>query len=100
MQDANTPIKQKIRFDATVNLGHIITFVGFLAAGFGAWSSIDKRVTVLEEGRKAQATIDAAQDARFTDAAQQIKEVLQRLDRQVERLNDRLDRGNSKAPIP
>jgi hypothetical protein len=86
-----------VRFDATINLGHILTFVGFLIAGFGAWATLDKRIVVIEEGRKVQTAIDAAQDARFSDSAQQIKEVLIRLDRQVERLNDRLDRTTTKG---
>lgn len=39
----------KIRFDATINLGHILTFVGFLAAGAGMYTSLDKRVAVNEQ---------------------------------------------------
>lgn len=87
----DVPRDRKVRFDATINLGHIITFVGFLLAGFGAWSTLDKRIVVLEEGRNTQVQIDRNQDARVGDAVIQIKEVLTRLDRQVERLNDRLD---------
>lgn len=34
--------KRSIKFDATINLGHIITFIGFILAGFGAWSTLDK----------------------------------------------------------
>lgn len=40
--------RSKIKFDPTITLGHILTFFGFLATGFGAWSLMDKRVTVLE----------------------------------------------------
>lgn len=38
----------RIKFDATINLGHILTFVGFMATGFGAYITLDKRVTVNE----------------------------------------------------
>lgn len=81
----------RVRFDPTINLGHIITFFGFLVAIFTAWSTLDKRVVVLEESRKLQETIDMAQDARTSQSAQQIAEALQRLERQTERLTDKLD---------
>ena len=96
----DNPKQHGVRFDATINLGHIITFVGFLLAGFGAWATLDKRLVVIEESRNTQKAIDMAQDARFSDSAQQIKDVLVRLDRQVERLNDRLDRSPIKGPQP
>ena len=86
------PSRRGIKFDPTINLGHILTFVALLAAGFGAWSALDKRVTVIEESRFAQAVVDKAQDNRVTDTTMQLKEVLVRLDRQVDRLTDRLDK--------
>lgn len=84
--------KRGVRFDATVNLGHLLTFAGFLIAGFGAWTTLDKRVVVLEENRKIQTQIDQSQDSRSTDISVQIKDAMQRLERQVERLNDKLDK--------
>jgi hypothetical protein len=88
-----------IRFDATINLGHILTFVGFLLAGFGAWSSLDKRLTVIEEHRYLQKQVDLSQDNRATEAALQMRDVLGRLDKQVERLNDKLDRVVDKRAL-
>jgi hypothetical protein len=32
----HTPTKPKISFDPTINLGHVLTFVGFLIAGSAA----------------------------------------------------------------
>lgn len=88
--------KRGIRFDATINLGHILTFLGFLIAGFGAWSTLDKRVTIIEEGRYLQKQVDIGQDTRSAEAALQIREVLSRLDRQIERLADRLDKQGAQ----
>lgn len=88
--------RQRVKFDATINLGHILTFVGFLTAGFGAWSTLDKRLTVIEEHRYLQKQVDLSQDNRATEAAQAMRDVLTRLDKQVERLNDKLDRVNDK----
>jgi len=94
------PPPHRIKFDATINLGHIITFVGFILAGFGAWATLDKRIVVLEERRHTQSAIDTAQDARALDSSNELKAVLLRLDRQVERLADRLDRTETRKVVP
>lgn len=41
--------RRKVFFDPTINLGHVLTFLGFMVAGFSAYSSIDKRVTLIEQ---------------------------------------------------
>lgn len=84
--------RKRLHFDPTINLGHILTFIGFLVAGFVAYATVDKRLTVVEEARKFQSQVDAAQDARATAAAAELTGVITRLERQVERLNDKLDR--------
>ena len=33
-----------VRFDNTINLGHILTFLGFLVTIMVTWSTLDKRV--------------------------------------------------------
>ena len=90
------PQHKGIKWDATVNLGHILTFVGFMLAGFGAWSTLDKRVTIIEESKYLQKQVDSNQDVRSAEATGQIKEVLQRLDRQIERIADRLDKTGGR----
>jgi hypothetical protein len=40
--------RPKFKFDPTINLGHVLTFLGLVCAGFGAYSMLEKRVTVLE----------------------------------------------------
>ena len=88
----NQPERQKVKFDATINLGHILTFIGFLVAGFGAWTSLDKRVLVLEETKAYQQKLDAQQDQKAVDSINQMKEVMARLDKQIDRLADKLDK--------
>ena len=85
--------ERRIRFDPTVNLGHIITFVGFLIAIFTAWTTLDKRVVVLEEGRKAQESMDRQQDQRALEARSEIRDSLQEIKRGMDRLYDKLERG-------
>jgi hypothetical protein len=81
-----------VRFDKTINLGHILTFLGFLATIMVTWSTLDKRVVVLEESRKAQAIMDSAQDLRSAEKFNEIKETLGEIKRSVDRVNDRLER--------
>lgn len=63
-----------------------MTLAGFLIAGFGAWTTLDKRVVVLEESKKAQTQIDAAQDFRFSDAVAQLRAQLEKMDAKLDRL--------------
>lgn len=83
---------QGVRFDKTINLGHVLTFLGFLLTIMVTWTTLDKRVVVLEEGRKAQAAIDSAQDLRTNEKFSEIKDALGEIKRAVERTNEKLER--------
>ena len=87
-----------IRFDKTINLGHILTFVGFIGVGMVTWSTLDKRVVVLEESRKAQDLRDSGQDQRATDQFGAIKETLVEIKQNVIALRDRQDRQDRTKP--
>ena len=85
------PPQKGLKFDPTINAGHLITFAGFLLTMALGWSALDKRVVVLEESRKAQvqtdqhqdvihrANIDAMRDS-LTEIKQGIRELSQRLE--------------------
>lgn len=83
------PSERKIRFDATVNLGHILTFIGFIGTGAIAWSTMDKRVVVLEEARVTQQQIDRKQEEAISEqrrtVREDLKEISQKLDRLIEK---------------
>jgi hypothetical protein len=83
------PPQAGIKFDATVNLGHILTFVGFIVAGFTAWTTVDKRVTILEERTALQHLIDKQQDATQANNIQQIRESLADIKQQIHRIAER-----------
>lgn len=89
---ADNPKQRRLHFDPTINAGHLLTAVVMLVAGFGAWSTLDKRVVVLEEQRKTQEQIDRHQDQTSQQNMQQIRESLVEIKRNVERISDRLDR--------
>ena len=80
------------RFDNTINSGHILTFVGFLLSMAVGWTTLDKRVVVLEESRKAEVVMDAARDFRSAEKFTEIKDALGDIKREVEKTNDKLER--------
>lgn len=83
--------QKKIRFDGTINLGHILTVVTFVAAGVAGWSTMDKRVMVLEEARLVQQQVDKRQDEDRADikrtVREDMKEIIRKVDILVERRN-------------
>jgi hypothetical protein len=85
-----TPSENKIRFDKTVNLGHILTMCMFLVAMMTGWNMMDKRLLVLEEARTSQRDRDALQDSTAKDNQQAIKEALTDLRRSVEKVADKV----------
>lgn len=90
--------RNKPRFDPTINLGHVLTFLGFILAGFTAWSTLDKRVTVIEERAQLQAVIDRNQDQQMGQSLTTIKESLTEIKVQINRLSERQDRRGSNVP--
>lgn len=83
------PARTGIRFDGTINLGHILTFAGFVIAGFAAWTTLDKRLTIIEERANFQAQIDRQQDVRVIESVVQIKEALSEIKAQLLRQGER-----------
>lgn len=87
------PQHRGVKFDATINLGHVLTFVGFVIAGFTAWSTLDKRVTVIEERASLQALVDKTQDSNLASSMSTIKDALGDIKTNISRINERLDRA-------
>lgn len=85
----STQPDKKIRFDATINLGHVLTFFGFIATGLGMWQAMDKRVVVLEESRVVQAATDRRQDAELSDNKKTVREDLKEISAKLDRLIER-----------
>lgn len=81
--------QRKVRFDGTINLGHIITVITFIGAGTAAWNSMDKRVAVLEEARIVQKQIDARQDEDRAEMKRTVREDLREIVRKVDILVER-----------
>lgn len=83
------PDSRRIRFDATINLGHVLTFLGFIATGLSMWQAMDKRVTILEETRTLQGVIDHKQDNELMDTKKTVREDLKEINAKLDRLIER-----------
>ncbi len=87
----STPVPEnRIRFDKTINLGHVLTIVSFLLLTLTQWNMMDKRVVVLEEARSTQRERDTNQDTITREKAQEVKDALADLKRSVEKLSDKM----------
>jgi hypothetical protein len=85
-------LQDGVKFDATINLGHILTFVGFIATIFVSWQTLDKRLIVLEAAEKTQSVIDQSQDEKVISNNHHLAESLSDIRKSIDRLNDKLDR--------
>jgi len=81
-----------IRFDYSINLGHVLTFIGFLLTGLAAFQLVDKRVVQLEENKRYQQLRDDSQDASTQQRQFEINNNLGEIKKSIERLNDKVDR--------
>ena len=81
-----------MKFDPTINAGHLLTFVGFIIAGFVGWTTLDKRVVVLEEQRKAQETRDIGQDSRSSEKFGEIRETMRDIKQTLDVVREKLEK--------
>ena len=88
--------KYKIKFDPTINLGHIISFISFLVLGISVYDALDKRVLILETSTSKQELRDLNQDADRARISLESKEAFTDIKHGVERLSDKLDQQSQQ----
>ena len=81
------PAPRRVHFDPTINLGHILTFAGFMIAGFGAWGNIDKRLTLTEVQATAVLERTTEQDKRTNEALRELKTDVKDVQRALNDIN-------------
>lgn len=74
----------KPRFDPTINLGHILTFLGFITTGIGAYWTLDKRLSVLEERAMLITSSQREQAATVKESVQEIKQDVRDMRKAIE----------------
>ncbi|HWI02408.1 MAG TPA: hypothetical protein VNT52_01020 [Acidimicrobiales bacterium] len=81
-----------LKFDTTINVGHVVSVVMLCAAVVVGWNTLDKRVLELEVRARNQEQRDAAQD-------QYIREAVSDTKRAIERIADRLERNLPRGAL-
>ena len=81
-----------MKFDPTINAGHLLTFAGFLITISVGWSTLDKRVVILEEQRKSQEVRDQAQDLRSSEKFGEIRETMRDIKQTLDVVRDKLEK--------
>lgn len=81
-----------MKFDPTINAGHLLTFAGFLITISVGWSTLDKRVVILEEQRKSQEVLDKAQDSRSSEKFGEIRETMREIKTTLDVVRDKLEK--------
>lgn len=79
--------RKRLNFDPTINLGHVLTFVGFMVAGFGVYGNVDKRLTITEVQSAASADRAGDQDKRIKESLQELKTDVKDVQRAVNDIN-------------
>lgn len=85
--------KRRVAFDPTINLGHVLTFAGFIATGFAAYSTLDARLAVQEEKARAAELRQGEQESRVKESLQEIKSDVKDVQRSLNDLNRNLSRS-------
>jgi hypothetical protein len=79
--------RKRILFDPTINLGHVLTFIGFVVLGFAAWGNIDKRQTLTEAQVTAVIERSSEQDKRMSESFKELKQDVKDVQRAVNDIN-------------
>lgn len=93
----NDPASEKRwHIDKTINLAHVLTTMGLIAALFAWGGNVDKRIALLEDNRIVQKTIDMQQDEQARAAVLLLREELRDVGRKLDRLSENLHRGTKQ----
>lgn len=90
--------RKRFHFDPTINLGHILTFAGFMVAGIGLYGNLDKRMTINEVQNTVAADRTNDQDKRIKESLQELKSDIKDVQRAVNDINRTLVITEKKKP--
>lgn len=82
-------VQQKIRFDPTINLGHVLTFAAIIGVGIAGWYNLTTRVTVLEDARVLQKEIYATRVRVVDDKLSVVNADIREIRSDINRLKDK-----------
>lgn len=76
-----------VKFDPTINLGHILTFASMVAAVMASYSLLDRRVGVLEERSNAAIVQATDRQVEQKESLREIKADIKDLQRSVNEIS-------------
>lgn len=82
-------IVRNIKFDMTVNLGHILAVMGFFFSAVGIWYTLDKRVVVLESSSVHNAVIHQRIEKDIDEVKRLTREDLRLINTKIDKLLER-----------
>jgi len=82
--------EKRWHIDKTINLAHVLTTMGLIAALFAWGGNVDKRIALLEDNRIVQKAIDMQQDEQARAAVLLLREELRDVGRKLDRLSENL----------
>ncbi len=86
-----------VKFDPTINLGHILTFAAMVVGVMSSYSLLDKRIGVLEERSSAALSQAADKVSEQKEALKEIKSDVKDLQKSVNEISRVLAAG--RKPI-
>ena len=79
--------RRRVVFDPTINLGHVLTFIGFISTGVLAYQNLDRRQTVQETRFQIAQEHQREQDTRLKEALSELRADVKELRKTVEDFN-------------
>lgn len=89
--------RHKVKFDGTVNLGHLLTFAAFIAGGFGIYGALEKRITLVEAKAVQFEQVAAMQEARMRETLGEIRQDLKDTRRAIDDVSRQLNVSTYRA---
>lgn len=96
-QSSEDKSKRKVTFEPTISLGQIISLISLVIMGVSVYTTLDKRVLVLETSISRQDLRDFTQDADRVRISTETREATVDTKHQIELINQKLDRLNDMA---
>ncbi len=87
--DSTRSARRKVAFDPTINLGHVLTFLGFMATGTVAYFDLRERIAVQEVRIHQIDNEYGAEKERIREALKELRDDVRETRRGVDELNRR-----------
>lgn len=81
--------RRPVKFDPTINLGHILTFIGFIASGSVAYFDLRERIAVHDVRIQQIDTETNAEEGRIRDTLRELRDDVREVRRGVDQLAQR-----------